>query len=79
LDDYKKIYETHKLMRTINDTLDKTNSVSGKQALAAIIEKLQDYQAEEVKMTEYDLKLLQQQYDLEVARLALEESRNTKT
>ena len=77
--DYEKTYEISKLNRQINESLDNTDSVKGSQALRDIQKQLLAYQEEGAEMSKYDLEYLQKSYDLELARIALEEAQNAKS
>lgn len=79
LADYKKVYELSKLTRQVNESIDDTSSVKGKQALAKIQEKINQYQKDGVKMSEYELANLQREYELELAKIQLEEAQNAKS
>ena len=78
LKDYEQIYELSKLSRDINNTIDDTKSLAGKQKLKALLEDINDIQAEGVEMSEYDLEYLQAEYDLRLAEIALEEAQRAK-
>ena len=77
--DYEKTYQISKLNRQINDTIDSTDNIQATQKLSNIQKQLLAYRDEGAEMSKYDLEYLQKQYDLEVARIALEEARNAKS
>ena len=79
LPEYKKIYELSKLTRKINDSIDNTNSLKAKKELRSLQQQINALQKEGVEVSEYDLNFLQKKYDLELARLSLEESREAKS
>ena len=79
LRDTEKIYQLNKLNRDLEKSMDETSNVKAKQKLAEFQEKIYKYSAEGVKMSKYDLEVMQKQYDLEVAKIALEEAQNAKT
>ena len=78
LDDYQKIYELSKLNRDINNSIDDTDSLAGKQKLKKLLGEINKLQADGVKMSEYDLEYLQAEYDLRLAEIALEEAQRAK-
>ena len=78
LDDYQKIYELSKLNRDINNSIDDTDSLAGKQKLKKLLGEINKLQAEGVKMSQYDLEYLQAEYDLRMAEIALEEVQRAK-
>ena len=78
LDDYQKIYELSKLNRDINNSIDDTDSLAGKQKLKKLLGEINELQADGVKMSEYDLEYLQAEYDLRLAEIALEEAQRAK-
>ena len=78
LDDYQKIYELSKLNRDINNSIDDTDSLAGKQQLKKLLGEINKLQAEGVKMSQYDLEYLQAEYDLRMAEIALEEAQRAK-
>ena len=79
LQDTEKIYELTKLNRDLEKKMDETSNVKAKEKLAKFQKQITDYAAEGVKMSEYDLEVLQKQYDLQVAKIALEEAQDAKT
>ena len=78
VDDYQKIYELSKLNRDIQKTLDDTNVIAGKQKLLKLQEKINDLEAEGVKMSQYDLEYLQAEYELRMAEIELENAQKAK-
>lgn len=79
VDDYKKIYELSKLSRDISKSVDETDNLAGKKALLAIQEEINKAQAEGVEMSEYEIENLRRKYDLELAKMQLDEAKNTKS
>ena len=78
LDDYQKIYELTKLTRDINNSIDDSDNILGKQKLRDLQEEINKLQESEVELSEYDVNYLQKKYDLLVAQIALEEAQNAK-
>ena len=76
--DYQKIYELSKLTRDINNKIDDTDNIAGKQKLKKLLEQINELQKDGVEMSQYDLEYLQAEYDLRLAELELEEARNAK-
>lgn len=79
LDDYKKIYELSKLTRQVNKTMDETNNVKAKKMLMEYQAKINKYQQDGVKMSQYELEHLQKEYELRLAQIQLEEAQNAKS
>ena len=79
IDDYQKIYELSKLTRQVNKSIDETDNVKAKKALMEYQQKINEYQADGVQMSEYELEYLQKQYDLELAKIALDEAKDAKS
>ena len=79
LQDTEKIYELTKMNRDLEKKMDETTNLKAKEKLAQFQEQILKYAKEGVKMSEYDLEIMQKQYDLEVAKIALEEAQNNKT
>lgn len=79
LSDSKKIYELNKLNRSIMKDINKLDSVAQKQKLRDLLEEINGYYADNVQMSEYELKNLQAQYELRLAEIALEDARNAKS
>lgn len=79
LDDYEKIYQLSKLTREVQASIDETDNVAAKKALMEYQSKINAYQQQGVQMSQYELDYLRAQYELELARIALEESKNAKS
>ena len=73
-----KIYETTKMMRTAQQEIDKTTNSVAKQKLAGFIQETKQMQNQS-KLSKYELDIQQAKYDLLLAELALEESKNAKS
>lgn len=78
LKDYQKTYELSKLNRDILKSIDDTDNLAAKERLLKVQEKLNRYAADDVQMSQYELDYLQKEYELEKAKIALEESQNAK-
>lgn len=79
LDDFEKTYELSKLNREAQKKIDSLDSVRNRAKLAQFQEKIKEYQQEGVELSSTQLGYMQKEYDLLVARIALEESQNAKT
>jgi hypothetical protein len=79
LSNLDKEYELNKLSREIAKSIDETDNVHAKQELNKLLDEINKKQASGVKMSKYDLEIMQKQYDVEMAKLALEEARNAKS
>lgn len=79
LTDTRKIYELNKLNRNIQADINKLDSVVAKTKLRDLMKDINGYYADNVKMSEYELKNLQAQYELRLAEIALEDARNAKS
>lgn len=78
LKDYQKIYELSKLTRAVQNSIDETPSLWIKEHLRDLQEEINEYQAEGVQMTRYEVDYLNRKYELRLAELALEEAQNSK-
>ena len=78
LKDYEKIYELSKLTRDINNSIDDTKNIAGKQKLKKLLQDINDIQADGGEMSKYDLEYKQAEYELRLAQIALEEAQNAK-
>lgn len=79
LTDTRKIYELNKLNRNIQADINRLDSVAAKTKLRDLMKDINGYYADNVKMSEYELKNLQAQYELRLAEIALEDARNAKS
>lgn len=79
LSDTRKIYELNKLNRSIQADINKIDNIAAKTKLRDLMKDINGYYADNVKMSEYELKNLQAQYELRLAEIALEDARNAKS
>jgi hypothetical protein len=79
LSDLEKEYELNKLMRQVEGSIDDTDNLNAKRDLIKLLDEINKRTAEGVKLSQYDLEYMQAEYELELAKLALEEARNAKT
>ena len=73
-----KIYETNKLIRDIENEMDKTNNKRAKQQLAAFAQQIEQKQKSE-KLSKFELELAQADYEILKAKIALEEAQQAKS
>ena len=79
VDDYQKYYELNKMNRDLQTAIDETDNINNKKALAKLQEEINKEKASENKLSEYDLEVLKNKIELEKARLALDEAKNSKS
>lgn len=72
-----KIYETDKLIRNIEKDIESTSNTRAKQALAEFQNKVKQKQ-EQNELTKFELDLLNAEYEITKAQIALEEAQNAK-
>lgn len=77
LSDADKTYELNKLRRQIKGSIDDTDIIPHKQALNKLQDELNKKLKDGSKISEYDLKILQSKYELELARQKLEDVQNS--
>jgi len=73
----KQLYETSKLNRNINKSLEDATTAASKARLKALQEQIES-QERFNKMTQYDVDMLNKQYELCLALEELENARNAK-
>ena len=76
--EYKEIYELSKLNRDINKSIDDTDNIKNKQALRELQQEINRLEEHSGEISQYDLDNARRRYELELARLALEEARTMK-
>lgn len=76
LEDYEKTYELNKLARQIQGSIDDTDIISNKKKLSNLQDEINKKLKDGTKLSEYDLKILQQKYELELAHQALDDAKN---
>jgi uncharacterized phage infection (PIP) family protein YhgE len=76
---YQKIYELNKLTRDVNNAIDNTTNIKGKERLLQLQEDILKRQKDGVQVTEYEIGFLQRRLELEQARIAMEEAQNAKS
>lgn len=77
--DYEKYYALQKNLRTLDEAIDDTDSIAAKNRLLKIQQEINNYKAEDVKLSQYDLDALEKRIELEKARIALEEDTDAST
>lgn len=71
-----KTYELNKLRRQIEGSIDDTDNIAHKQELYKLQENINKKLKDGTKISEYDLKVMQAQYELALARQNLEDNQN---
>ena len=79
IDDYQKYYELNKMNRDLQTAIDETDNVNNKKALAKLQDEINNKKKSEIKLSEYDIDVLKNKIELEKARLALDEAKNSKS
>ena len=74
-----KEYELNKLIREVEKSRDDTDNIAGKQKLNGILSNINSKMAEGVELSQYELDYLRSQYEVELARQALEDAKNAKS
>ena len=77
--DFDRLYELSKLSRNISAAIDDTDNIKGKQKLRELQKEINKLQANGVRLSEYDVKVLEKKFELEQARLALDDAHNAKS
>lgn len=77
LSDTDKTYELNKLRRQIEGSIEDTDIITHKQALNKLQDELNKKLKDGSQISEYDLKILQSKYELELARQKLEDAQNS--
>lgn len=78
LPDYQRIHDLSKLMRDVNNAVNNTDNIKGKERLRNLQEDILKAQQEGTKLSEYDVEFMRKRLELEQAQIALEEARNAK-
>lgn len=76
LSDTDKTYELNKLRRQIEGSIEDTDIIAHKQALNKLQDELNKKLKDGSQISEYDLKILQSKYELELVRQKLEDTQN---
>ena len=79
VEDYEKIYQLNKLNRQIEAAIDDSEHIKNKQRLKKLQEEINIANQDGVKLSQYDLDVLQKKFELEMARSELEEATNAKS
>ena len=77
--DYEKYYALAKDIRSLDEMLDDTDSIAAKKRLLKLQQEIVEQKAEDVKLSQYDLDVLEKRIELEKARMALEDAEDDKT
>ena len=79
LESYDSLYQLGKLSRDISRAIDDTDSIRIKQRYRDLQAEINKLQKENAQLTQHDVDMLQREFELELARAALEEAKNAKT
>lgn len=79
IDDYQKYYELNKMARDLQTAIDDTDNINNKKALSKLQDEINKKKNSENKLSEYDIEVLKNKIELEKARLALDEAKNSKS
>ena len=79
VEDYEKIYQLNKLNRQVEAAIDDSEHIKNKQRLKKLQEEINNANQDGVKLSQYDLDVLQKKFELEMARSELEEATNAKS
>lgn len=79
LDGIEEAYEKSKLQKAFNKAINESSSLRAQQALNEAYKEELKMLKEKDKLTKYDLDRAQKRLDIEIARLALEDARDSKT
>lgn len=79
LDDYEKAYQLTKLANDINAAIDDSTQISNKQELASLLDEINEKQLTGAQISEYEYEAYRKQYELLLAKAALEDAQNAKS
>lgn len=79
VDNYQRIHDLNKLDRDIQNSINDTDNLKGKQRLRDLQEEINQLQENGNDLSEYDLDILDKKYKLELARQALEDAKDAKS
>lgn len=79
LETYRQAYELSKLTRDIEGSINDQDSIRAKKELQKLEDKINDIKANGRKISEDELGLLQKEYELRLAEIALEDAQNAKS
>lgn len=78
LPDYERIHDLSKLARDINNAINATDNIKGKERLRNLQNEILEAQREGTELSKYDMEFMQKRFELEQAQIAMEEQRNAK-
>ena len=79
LDDINSAYEIQKLEYNVQKKIDKINNPAKQKEINNLLQKRIQLLREQDKLSEYELKRVEKEFNLELAKIALEESQNNKS
>lgn len=77
--EYEKIYELNKLNRDIQKEIDNSSSLRDRKALRQLQEEINRKQEAGVQLSRYEVEEMRKKFELEQARMSLEDARNNKS
>ena len=77
--DFDRLYDLSKLSRDISKAIDDNDNIQSKQKLRALQAEINKLQADGTRLSEYDVEVLRKKFELEQARLALDDAQNAKS
>ena len=79
LETYQQAYELSKLTRDIQNSINDQDSIRAKQELQKLESKINDIKKSGRQISQDELSLLQKEYELRLAEIALEDAQNAKS
>ena len=79
VDNYERIHDLSALNREIEQSILDTDNLKSKNRLRDLQKEINDLQESGVKLSEYDLDVLEKKYQVELARQALEDAKDAKS
>ena len=79
LDDYERIHDLSALNRAIEQAALDTDNLKSKARLRDLQKEINDLQDKGIKLSSYDLEILNKKYQIELARQALEDAKDAKS
>ena len=79
LPEYEKIYELNKLNRDIQKEINNSSSLRDKKALRQLQDEINRKQEAGVQLSKYEVEEMRKKFELEQARMNLEDARNSKS
>lgn len=77
--DYEKAHALSKLSRQLDKTLNDTKNIAAKERLLELENRINKAKEAGTKLSQYELSNLEREYQIELAKMALEEAQNSKS